>query len=88
MSRLQPCVHPQPSVCGEYDGKFTRPLFPLTQQTPAQVTDSIASPRSGCRALWTLLVCQCELVLVVWCQSVCLRGCLCEAAVLPHPRLT
>lgn len=39
MSCLQPCVHPQPSVCGEYDGKFTPPLFLLTQQTPAQVPD-------------------------------------------------
>lgn len=53
---LQPCVHPQPSVRGEYDGKFTRPLFQLTQQPPAQVTDSIVRPRlparrSGCRAL-------------------------------------
>lgn len=73
MSRLQPCVHPQPSVRGEYDGKFTRPL---TQQTPAQGPDSTASPCSGCRALQTLLVRGCELVSVVWCQSVCFRGCL------------
>lgn len=83
MSRLQPGVHPQPSVCGEYDGKFTR-HFQLTQQTPAQVTDSIVRLRlpARCHALQTLLVCPCELVLVVWCQSVCLRGCLCEECYL------
>lgn len=44
MSCLQPCVHPQPSVCGEYDGKFPRPLSQLTQQTPAGYRFNCASP--------------------------------------------
>lgn len=61
VSCLQPCVHSQPSVCREYDGKTTRPLFRLLQQNSAEVTlNSVSLSFCVCLGLRFTLDMTCE----------------------------
>ena len=100
VSCLQPCVHPQQSVCGEYDGKVhahSLPAYSAEARNPYSVTyfgficvRYLCVCSAGTDS--SLCVCSdlCVLVLVVFCQSAWFqegdfsRMKVCETAALSH----